>query len=155
MGFAYLSGVVIQWIINPSDKNSIKFGAGFSFLFLLMFFIFNYKFASNNLLQAGGLNVLTINGLLQFLFAFGFGFSVPALFSLMSKNVHPHHTGRLFGAVDTADTGALGISWILLYLKDKIRINNIALYSIILVLFVISLMLYYKFMKVFKTYEKD
>jgi hypothetical protein len=152
MGFAYLFGVIAQWIVYPSDKNSLKFGVICSFFFVFLFFLLNYH-NGDGLLKEDDL--LKTNGVLQFFFAFGFGFSVPALFSLMSKNVHPNHSGRLFGAVDTTDTGALGLSAASLYLKDKVRLDNSFLYSIVLILFVVSLIIYYRFIKLFKSYEKN
>jgi hypothetical protein len=92
MGAAYFIGVVALWAVNPSDKKSIKFGITFSFLSILAYYaIESYNVLTLTRLANESYN-LYIKIILQFLFAFGFGFSVPALFSLMSNNVHSNPT---------------------------------------------------------------
>lgn len=154
MGIGYSVGVLVMWLVNPSNKSSIKFGVLFSFFCLLVLFFINY------LPQEGRLDLdeiysLRINGIIQFFFALGFGFSVPALFALMSNHVHPHHFGRLFGAVDSTDTAALYFSSVLLNIKIKLNFSNQLFYFVLLALFSFSLMLYYKVINVFRSYEKD
>lgn len=152
MGIAYLSGVCMQWIVYPSDQKCIKFGAMFSLIFLFIFSTYNI-FQLNTFLHLNEISDF-INGFTQYLFAFGFGFFVPALFSLMSQKIHPDHSGRLFGVVDTIDTAALGISYGILIIRSSYNFNYRVFFIISLLLFVTSVILYYKFVKEFKSYEK-
>jgi len=155
MGIAYFIGVISLWIINPSDKKSIKFGILFSFISILIYLcldFFNELISNHSEIQQ---HVMYIKGGSQFLFSFGFGFSIPALFSLMSNNIHPDHTGRLFGAVDSTDTAALASTDLLLGKFLKVKGNNLILSSIIFTLIFLSLICYYRFIKIFKSYEKN
>lgn len=142
------------WIVNPSSKNSIKFGVLFSFFCLLFLLIDNYLFPESKFILEE-IYALRINGIVQFFFALGFGFFVPSLFALMSNHVHPHHFGRLFGAVDSTDTAGLYLSSTLLDVKTKLKFHTQIFYFTLLLLFSFSLILYYNVIKVFKSYEKN
>ena len=154
MGIGYSVGVLMLWIVKPSSKNSIKFGLSFS-IFCLLFLIFTNYLFSENRLRLEAIYSLRINGIAQFCFALGFGFFVPALFALMSNHIHPRHFGRLFGAVDSTDTAALYFSSFLLNIKTKLNFSNQQVYPVLLVLFSLSLILYRKVIRLFKSYEKD
>ena len=152
MAFGYAFGVIIQWIINWSDKSGIKFGITFSLLSLAFLVVFKLFFQSN--LPIFNQNHFIIEGILNFLFSLGFGFSVPSLFSLMSSKIEPHHSGRLFGAIDTTDTLALSLSSFALYLRDKLKFKDTIVYSLLLLFFISSFIFYRVFIKRFSSYEK-
>lgn len=151
MGIGYSAGVIMLWILNPSNKNSIKFGLVISFSCLIAMIICVFVFPE---VPSRDFYMLRTNGVLQFLFALGFGFSVPALFSLMSNHVHPSHFGRLFGAIDSTDTAALYFSAFLLNLKTRLMLNDQIVFVSSSLLILLSARLYYKVIKVFRSYEK-
>jgi MFS family permease len=153
MAFGYAFGVVMQWIVGFSDKRGIRFGVLFS-LVSLVFLVFLRVYADGNV-NINVYNALIAEGVLNFLFAFGFGFSVPSLFTLMASKIEPHHAGRLFGAIDTTDTLALSLSAFALYLKDMLIINEINIYIYLLLFFMVSFIFYGIFIKRFSSYEKD
>jgi hypothetical protein len=152
MGIGYSIGVATQWIANTSKKNSIKFGVCFSLFCLLILFCVSCFFFD---MDHKNIYLTRVNGLLQFFFAFGFGFFVPALFALMSNHVHPRHIGRLFGAIDSTDTAALYLSLALLKVKAKLDYRMQIFYLNLLLLFLISIVLYHRVIKVFRSYEKN
>lgn len=155
MGIGYSAGVFSQIIIYPSDKRSIIFGVLFSFIFVII--LLSSNISPLNIPKVFIRYISYIQTFSLFSFAYGFGFSVPALFSLMATKIHKNHVGRLFGVVDSADTGALWLSYGLISLKEKYQgafILNIV-NSLILTLYSISMIMYYKFIKSFKSYEED
>jgi MFS family permease len=153
MAFGYAFGVIAQWIIYCSDKKGIKFGITFSFLSLSILFIFKFLL-SRELVYLSFNTSYLIEGILNFLFALGFGFFVPSLFSLMATKINAHHAGRLFGAIDITDTLALGISSFSLFLREKIHFEDLLIYSLLLCFFIIAGIFYKNFIRRFSTYEK-
>lgn len=153
MAFGYAFGIIIQWIVYCSDESGIKFGSLLSLTFL--FVIFCFKLFSHEISDIVSLNnYYIIEGILNFSFSFGFGFLIPSLFSLMAKRVHPHHAGRLFGAIDFTDTLALNISAFILFLKEKLSFNDSVDYTVSLALFGVSFVFYKYFLRRFSSYEK-
>lgn len=153
MAFGYAFGVIMQWIIYCTDKVGIKFGTSFSFLILSL--IFGFKIIFNEFLSSSYESYLVlIEGVLNFLFAFGFGFIVPSLFSLMASKISPHHAGRLFGAIDVTDTFALNCSSFLVLLKEVFDFNDNFVYTLILSFFGVSFVFYKLFLNRFSSYEK-
>jgi hypothetical protein len=66
-----------------------------------------------------------------------------------------NHIGRLFGAVDSTDTAALASTDLLLGKFLKYKDYSLILNSIIFILMFSSLIGYYNFIKLFRSYEKD
>ncbi len=122
MAFGYAFGVLMQWIIVKSDKKILKIGALFSLLMLISLVFFKYL-PIFSIFYSDYTDYMKdkIEGVLTFLIATGYGFTVPALFSIMSKNTKVHHYGKLFGAIDSVDTFALGITFFTLFFINKIK----------------------------------
>ena len=152
MAFGYAFGVIVQWILPFSDRSGIKIGIAISLISLLLLVLCKWVFDRGAIFPAE--NTAVVRGMLDFFFAFGFGFSVPSLFSLMSTKIDARHTGRLFGAIDTVDTLALGLSSFALYFEDKYRFNGWIIYVLLLLFFIFSFLFYRIFIKRFTSYEK-
>jgi len=152
MAVGYAFGVIIQWIIYFSDKKGIKYGIGISSITLIIFLAFKVlvDYPSHIFLKE---NADLIEGILDFLFSFGFGFTIPSLFSLMSKKLETHHFGKLFGAIDSTDTCALSLSFFVLYLKTSLNIEKLSIYLVSLLFFLVSVIFYLIFIKRFSSYE--
>ncbi|NGX32589.1 MAG: hypothetical protein K1060chlam4_00638 [Candidatus Anoxychlamydiales bacterium] len=154
MAIGYAFGVIMQWIIYFSDKKGIKYGIAISLIMLINILIFK-NFIEYNVSVFFTKNSHIIEGVLDFLFAFGFGFSIPALFSLMSKRLEIHHFGKLFGVIDSIDTLALGLSFFILFLGNQLNFINRNIYIFSLLFFLISCIFYLVFIRKFTSYEKE
>lgn len=154
MGFAYFTGVVSQWVVYPSDKKAVTVGVIWSFVSVVAYALFHMVSTSywNMYWSDEAKNI--INGVVQCSFAFGFGFFVPALFSLMSKRLHPEHTGRLYGAIDTTDTMALGGSSLILFLRGRLEFDRITTMSMTVICFALSMVFYKRVNSKFESYEE-
>ena len=153
MAVGYSFGVIIQWITAPTNKKGIKRGIAISVVSLVVFVITQYLV--NNKFIAWEINVIElIYGSLQFIFALGYGFSIPSLFALMSKKIKSHHSGKLFGVIDSTDTLALSVSFFLLFIARKFMLNSTIVNLITLIAFVVSATLYIAFIRRFTTYER-
>jgi len=153
MGIGYMFGVIIQWIIFPTDKKCIKIGIVISLISIIMYSIFVYIESAGHATHVNGKILLNIYGLIKFSFATGFGFFVPALFSLMSNHLDKSHFGKLFGVIDTMDTLALALSSIIIVVRNSLDKNNLVALGFSLILFIISLIMYVILLKKFSSYE--
>lgn len=155
MGLAYLLGITCQSATYPSDKACVKFGTSFSLSTLVAIVFFNLILKINFIDEALSPVICTkILGFLQFFFAFGFGFFVPALFSIISENIHSDHFGRLFGVIETTDTISLSVSEKIIDIKNKFFSSNLIMSMLTLLLFFTSFLVYCKFLRVFNSYEE-
>ncbi|NGX56360.1 MAG: hypothetical protein K1060chlam5_00598 [Candidatus Anoxychlamydiales bacterium] len=154
MAVGYALGVLIQWIMSFSDKKGIKYGIIISLISLFILFAFNNLYGKFDFFYFSLKNSITLKGFFEFFFAFGNGFFVPSLFSLMSKKLKVNHFGKLFGAIDSTDTLALGFSFFTFYLKNKLILfkNYNNFFSVFL--FIISCIFYIIVIKKFSSYEK-
>lgn len=154
MAFGYAFGIIMQWIVYNSDESGVKFGSLFSFISLLILFCLKLSINYFPFILLTKVHFI-VEGLLNFLFSFGFGFLIPSLFSLMARKIRPHHAGRLFGAIDITDTLSLNGSAFLLFFKEKLKFNDSVDYTIALLLFCTSIFFYKNFLRRFSSYEKS
>lgn len=152
MGLGYGLGVLLQWKSHCLDKTSIKFGIFVSFFSLISLLIYKYFIEVGLFIY---IKHYLIEGIFDFLLAFGFGFFVPSLFNLLASKIDAHHAGRLFGAIDTTDTFALSLSAFILWREERLKINETTLYTLLTGLFLISLICYRIFIKKFINHENN
>lgn len=151
MALGYAAGVAMLWLSRCSDRMGIRIGVPISLVFIIAVYLLKLFFAQDVMFFE---RFVFLEMALDFVIALGFGFSVPSLFSIMSSNIRDQHAGKLFGAIDTTDTVALGISSYVLYLKDSLRITELGSYNVVLVCFVLSYFFYRSFLRRFSSYEK-
>lgn len=154
MGIAYFLGVLTQFIINPSDTKSIKFGLILSTLSIVMLLCFNNSFVLRLYVSIESLIHLKVKDILQFCFAFGFGYFVPSIFSLISKNINKKHYGWLFGLIDATDTASLLLSSVVIYLFSKTSINEITLNILNVIVLVFAVVISLIFLNIKNSRDK-
>ena len=81
---------------------------------------------------------LKITDILQFVFAFGFGYFVPSIFSLISKKTSKHHYSWVFGLLD-ATTAALLLSSAFIYFISIEAINNVTFFVLNVIILFLAL----------------
>ena len=155
LAFGYAFGVVIQWIVYCSDRSGIKFGTRFSFISLIVICMFAYYFKDSNFNCSANNNACLIEGVLNFMFSFGFGFFVPSLFTLVSKKFSPADNGKLFGVIDTAETLALNISSFSSFLRQFFGVAFVSFSFFIVFVYIISFIFYEVVVKKFKIGDND
>ena len=133
MGIAYFLGVLTQFIFNPSDIKSIKFGLILSTVSVVILVCLKNTFFLRLYDSIESFIHLKIQDIAQFCFAFGFGYFIPSIFSLLSKNITKKHYGWLFGLIDATDTASLLLSSIIIYSFSK----NITTFNILNITFFI------------------
>lgn len=152
MAFGYAFGVLVQWITFISDKKAIRYGISISFISLILLLFCKYLFDNNTVTVTDNIHS-SIDGFLEFFFAFGFGFTVPTLFCFMAKK-QSDNLGKLFGIIDATDTFALMISYTTLFLGTKSKFLNQNIYIFSVCFFIISVIFYISYIKNYQSNEK-
>lgn len=138
MGIAYFFGILTQFIINPSDTKSIKFGMILSCTASLIILGLKFSFIERLAIPVESFISLKITDILQFVFAFGFGYFVPSIFSLISKKTSKHHYSWVFGLLD-ATTAALLLSSAFIYFISIEAINNVTFFVLNVIILFLAL----------------
>lgn len=66
------------------------------------------------------------------LFALGFGFFIPCIFSIVSQRYEPHLQGKIYGLVDAVDSLALMIAVAINHMSSKFSLTTLMTTSLIL-----------------------
>lgn len=127
----YCAGVLLQnWLIPKNkDKEGMISGvtiSAISMMVLIVITLFNYP----NIYLKASTNIL---------FALGFGFFVPCLFSMVSKKYGIHLQGKIYGLIDADDSLALMIAVGVIYFSKEIRTSYTLLISFFLTLITLYL----------------
>lgn len=150
IAFDYLLGVVTLHLSKWNDKQGIIRGGLVSTISIIVL---------GGLVLLKNLDIFTAHSYLQapFLagFVFGFGWFIPALFSALSRRIHAAHAARLFGAIDSTDTAAIGASSFGLELQQQGIISKNFFNILITVVFIFSFRLFLTFTKKIKRFESN
>lgn len=120
----YILGAVLQHFIFRArkEKAGIMWGSCISIAAMLFLIIFTTFDVENRILLA----------LANASFAFGFGFFIPCVFSIVSQRYKPHLQGKIYGLIDSIDSLALVIAVWINHMPSKFSLTTLMTTSLIL-----------------------
>jgi len=136
MLLGYFAGVLILKFSKKTDDEMIKIGYIISICALVPIFLLNFLF---------DIRLLIISS--YFFYSLAAAFLAPSLFSILSRERHPHEQGKIYGLIDSTDTIAFLIASIYLIVYNTLQLNPLFLVIFSLTAFIISWIPYAKFKK--------
>lgn len=139
---AYFMGIITQFIINPSDTQSIKFGITLSCISIIAILCLQSTFIGRLGSVIESLIKLKLKDILYFSCSFGFSYFVPSIFSAMSQKISRNHYSWLFGLFHAVDILVLFITSTFIYFILGEDRSNLILDASNTLIFLIIIILY-------------
>lgn len=144
MIMGYCVGTVILKVSKKSDWELMRYGYIISFISLLPIFI-SFPFFGH--LKHIAFSCYTVNGM-------GSALLAPSIFSILSKERESHEQGKIYGLIDSTDSVALLVTFLVVIKFTSLQLNPIYIYTFSFLNIVFSVFAYASFKKAYREKPK-